>query len=255
MGLCDSGQNGPGWWGTGSHRRPGAWHEGPCALQASAGSGERHFCPVPAGSAQGCPELVTGAGSGARPLSAGLCVWCVPASCGRCNKVPQTGRLTRHDGLPVWCQKSEIEEPAGLARPGGPEGAPSGFCGSGGPSARGHRERGGGSRTCWAWPHEGVGGAWQTSSLVLWGPGSPPPAAWAPHWCFHCREAASLRAAPSTPPGGPEPVRAGQAPPSESLRRQVRGRRQSLTSAPGRWARGRLKTWWNQAVWSPGCSL
>lgn len=39
---------------------------------------------------------------------------------------------------------------------------------------RGHRERGGGSHTCWAWPHEGVGGAWQTSSLVLWGPGSPP---------------------------------------------------------------------------------
>lgn len=138
MGLCDSGQNGPGWWGTGSHKRPRAWHEGPCALQASAGSGERHFCPVPAGSAQGCPEMVTGAGSGARPLSAGLCVWCVPASCGCCNKVPQTGRLTRHDGLPVWCQKSEIEEPAGLARPGGPEGAPSGFCGSGGPSARGH---------------------------------------------------------------------------------------------------------------------
>lgn len=124
--------------GTGSHRRPGAWHEGPCALQASVGSGGCHFCPVPAGSAQGCPELVTGAGSGACPLSAGLCVWCVPASCGRCNKVPQTGRLTRHDDLPVWCQKSEIEEPAGPARPGGPEGAPSGFCGSGGPSARGH---------------------------------------------------------------------------------------------------------------------
>lgn len=120
---------------------------------------------------------------------------------------------------------------------------------------RGHRERGGGSRKCWAWPHEGVGGAWQTSSLVLWGPGSPPPAAWAPHWCFRCCEAASLRAAPSTPPGGPEPVRAGQAPPSESLRCQVRGRQQSPTSAPGRWARGRLKTWWNQAVWSPGCSL
>lgn len=86
---------------------------------------------------------------------------------------------------------------------------------------RGHRERGGGSRTCWAWPHEGVGGAWQTSSLVLWGPGSPPLQP-GPH--------TGVSAVVSLPPsglhpahllGGPSRCKPGRHPPSESLRRQV----------------------------------